>query len=88
MSIQSEFEELTEKLKQQRDEINLKLHLAGMEAKEELEKADSQWDKLNEKIVEIADDAKETGDDFIAGAKVIAEELSSAYERIKARLKD
>ncbi len=88
MDIQSEFEDLKAKLKQQRDEINVKLHLAGMEVKQEWEKADLQWDKLNDKITDIADEAKETGEDVIEGAKTIAEELTLAYERIKERLKD
>jgi len=38
MNIPSEFENLTDKLKQQRDEVNVQLHLATMEAKQDWNK--------------------------------------------------
>ena len=88
MSMQSELEEITDKLKQQRDEINLKMHLAGMEAKEEWGNAETKWDELKSKIDEIADDAKDTGEEFVKGAKTVSEELTLAYDRIISRLKD
>lgn len=88
MNIQEDFEELIEQLKQQRDEINLKIHLAGMEINDEWENAEKDWKELREKIIEITADAKETGDDFIHASKAVAEELSLTYDRIKERLKD
>lgn len=88
MSIQNELEKITDKIKQQRDEINLNMHLAGMEAKQEWDNAEDKWDDLKDKIDEIANDAKDTGDEFVKGAKTISEELSLAYERIITRLKD
>lgn len=88
MTIQEDFEKITEALKQQRDEINLKLHLAGMEVKDEWEYAEKDWEEFMEKATDIADEAKETGEEFINATKTIAEELSLAYDRIKERLKD
>jgi chromosome segregation ATPase len=88
MTISSEFDRLTEKLKQQRDEINVQLHLATMEAKEDWEQAEEKWESLKAKIADISDEAKETGEDFLQASKTIAEELSLAYDRIKTRLKD
>lgn len=88
MTIQKDFEKITEQLKQQRDEISLKIHLAGMEISDEWDNAEKDWKELKEKIVDITDDAKETGDEFINTSKAIAEELSLAYDRIKERLKD
>ena len=88
MTIQSDFENLTTDLKQQRDEIKLKIHLAGMEAKEEWDNAEKKWGVLKNKADDIADDAKETGEDFIRAAKTIAEEIAAAHKRIKKRLYD
>ena len=88
MSIKIEFDSLLEKLKAQRDEIMLKLHLASMEAKEEIEEADKHWEDLKIKAAEIADDSKETSDEYIAKAKIIGEELKEAYNRISKRLTD
>lgn len=86
MSIQKEFENLVEKLKAERDEIGLKLHLASMEAKEEYEEAENQWNQIKIKAAEIADDTIETSEEYIAKAKIIGDELKEAYSRIAKRL--
>ena len=88
MSTKIEFDNLLDKLKSERDEIMLKLHLASMEAKEEFEEAEKNWDKIKIKAAEIADDSKETSEEFIAKAKIIAEELKETYNRISKRLSD
>ena len=88
MSIKLEFDDLLDKLKTERDEIMLKLHLASMEAKEEIEEADKHWETLKGKAAEIADDSIETSDEFIAKAKIVGEELKEAYSRISKRLTD
>ncbi len=88
MTIHEDLEKLTGTLKQQRDEINLKLHLASMEVKDEWEYAEKDWEELMEKVTDITDEAKETGEEFIDATRTIAEELTLAYNRIKERLKD
>jgi hypothetical protein len=88
MSIKIEFDNLLEKLKSQRDEIMLKLHLASMEAKGEIEEADKHWEDLKIKAAEIADESKETSEEYIAKAKIVGEELKEAYSRISKRLTD
>ncbi|WP_031432489.1 hypothetical protein [Methylomarinum vadi] len=86
MSLQDDIQEMMESLKKQRDEIALKVHLASLEAKDEWEKAEKNWDKFSVKAGEIYDDAVETTEEMVDGAKVIGEELAQAYRRIKQRL--
>ena len=86
MSVKIEFDNLLEKLKSERDELKLKLHLASLDAKEEFEEAEKNWDALKIKASEIADDSKETSEEFIAKAKIVGEELKDAYNRISKRL--
>lgn len=88
MAIREDFENLLDKLQVERDEINLKLHLASMEAKQEFEEAEKQWHHLKIKAAEIADDSVETSEEFIAKAKIVGEELKYAYNRISKRLAD
>ncbi len=88
MSVQEDFGSLLDKLKAERDEINLKLHLASMEAKQEFEEAEKQWGQIKTKAAEIADDSVETSEEFIAKAKVIGEELKETYYRISKRLSE
>lgn len=85
--MKQEFEKLMAKLAAERDEINLKLHLASMEAKEEFSGAEEMWDQVKRKASDIADDSVETTDEFISAAKVVGEELTEAYQRIAQRIK-
>ena len=86
MEIREEFDKLMEKLKTERDEINLKVHLASMEAKEEFKQAEKMWGQVKQKASEIADDTIDTSEEYIAKAKTIGEELKEAYNRIADRL--
>lgn len=87
MDLLKDLENLSEKIKQQRDEITVQLNLAGKEAKDEWEKAEAKWTDLKHKAEEIKDDTKETTEELVSAAKVVAEELTGAYQRIIDRLK-
>jgi hypothetical protein len=86
MNMKMEFDKLVEKLKAERDEINLKMHLASMDAKEEFAKAEIKWDQVKNTASKITDDAVETSEEFIAKAKIVGEELKETYNRIANRL--
>ncbi len=86
MGLQEEFNRLVGKLKSERDEIKLKMHLASMDAKKEYEDAEKIWDQVKAKASDIADDAVETSEEFIAKSKIVGEELKETYNRISKRL--
>ena len=86
MPIREEFNKLIEKLKMERDEVNMKIHLASMDAKKEYEEAEKKWLEVKSKASQIADDAVETSEEFIAKVKVVGEELKGTYSRISSRL--
>ena len=86
MAIKEEFNNLLDKLKAERDEISLKLHLASMEVKQEFEDAEPQWNLLKSKSAEIVDESLEASEDVIAKAKIVGEELKETYQRIAKRL--
>lgn len=86
MNLVKEFDKLTETLKQQRDEIEVQIHLAGMDAKQEWQKAEKNWGQFVDALGEITDDTKETSAELIHRTKVIGDELKEAYKRISERL--
>ena len=86
MVIKEEFNNLIEKLKTQRDEINLKMHLASMNAKTEFEEAEKRWLQVKTKAADIADDAVVTSEEVIAKTRIVGEELKETYRRIAKRL--
>ena len=87
MEILKELEKLSDNIKHQRDELQVRMHLAGMEAKEEWEKAEEKWDEFKIKAEEIKDDTQETTEELVTATKIIGEEISQAYKRIVERLK-
>ena len=87
MNAKKEFNEITELLKQQRDEIELQIHLASMDAKQEWQKAEKSWGEFIDSLAIITDDTKETSSEIIHATKVIGDELKETYKRISDRLK-
>lgn len=88
MSMEDEIKKFSEILKQQRDEIKVKLHLGGMEAKEEMDSAEKVWESFLEKVDEIADETKETTFELISAAQNIGDELKESYENLVKHLKE
>ncbi len=86
MSMEDEIAKFSEFLKQQRDEINLKLHLGGMEAKDEMEKAEELWESFVEKADQVGDDAIETTMELVESAQGIGDDLKASYEKLVSRL--
>ena len=88
MNVNEEFDNLVEKLKTERDEIKVKMHLASMEAKEEFSEAEVKWQQVKVKMAEIADDAVDTSEEYIAKAKSVGDELKDTYSRIIKRFSE
>ena len=86
MSVKEEFDVLLAKLKIEREKLNLKMHLASMEVKEEFGEAEKKWVHVKQKAAEFADDTKEASEEIIDKAKIVGEELKEAYSRINDRL--
>jgi len=71
-------------LKQLRDELRLKAHLAKAEVKDEWEKAEAKWHQLRQELPRL-DDAKDDAIDTLTGsAKRLASEIRQVYMRIRS----
>lgn len=86
MNMKDDFSKFVDKLKTERDDLKLKIHLGSMEVREEFEEAEKKWHHLKAKASDIADDAIETSDEYILKAKGIGDELKEIYHRIAKRL--
>ena len=79
----SEFDDLIADLKQKRDELRLKIHLASKEAQDE-------WDELEEKMQEFSSRAEldKTGEGLGDAFAKLGEELELGYKRIRNAVKE
>ena len=74
---------LVETLKQQRDELKVKLHLAKAEAGDEWEKAEKKWEHLKAKTRLLGTEAGDASKDIGSAAKQLAKEIKHGYDRIR-----
>lgn len=81
-------EETWQRLKTQRDEIKVQIHLAQAELKDELEELEPKWQEAQQKFEELKQGSEEVATDVQNAVKVVVDELSTAYARIKRRLND
>ena len=80
-------DDLLESLRQQRDELRVQMHLAGVEAKQEWERLEKKWTRiLAEKSAEskpLREAVEESTKDVSAALEQVAEELKRGYQRIR-----
>jgi hypothetical protein len=87
MDDQAKRRQVLDKLRQERDEIRLKLHLGKAELKDEWEALEKKWEHLETRMAEAAEGARETSREVGATFGVLSEEIGQAYRRIRARLR-
>ena len=81
-----ELKTLTETLQQQRDEINIQLHLAKEEIKEEWEALEKSWEQFLTKVGTISKEADEARKDITTAAKELGHQIKEGYARIKSQI--
>ena len=86
----ADLDDLLEELKQKRDELRVRIHLASREVKEEWDELEKKMDHFAGQAKQFADDAglKETGSGVGEALGNLGHELKLGYERIRDALKD
>jgi vacuolar-type H+-ATPase subunit D/Vma8 len=79
----SEFEDLIGELKQKRDELRVKIHLASKEAQDE-------WQELEEKMQDFSSRAElgKTGEGLGEALGKLGHELKLGYQRVRDAIKE
>ena len=75
-----------EQLKQQRDELRVKLHLAKADAKDEWVKLERQWEEVKPKLEAARQEAGKTAGSVGSALNLAMEELKKGYERMRKLL--
>lgn len=82
----SSLDELITTLRQQRDEIGLKIHLAGAEAKQEWQSLRDRLDKLTADYEPAKRAAGESAGKVYESLKLVAEEIRDGFNRVRKSL--
>ncbi len=79
-------EELINRLKQQRDELSLQIHLGKAEAKEEWNRITARLDELLREYEPLKGALNETKDNVVKAMKSVSDELWAGFQRIRKSL--
>jgi biopolymer transport protein ExbB/TolQ len=75
-----------EHFKQQRDELQVQLHLAKADARDEWARLEKQWEETKPKLEAARDEAGRTAESVGAALGQAIDELKKGYERLRSLL--
>lgn len=75
-----------EQLKQQRDELQVQLHLAKADAKDEWARLENEWEETKAKLEAAKEEAGKTAESVGTALGLAIDELKKGYERLRSRL--
>ena len=84
----STLERLVKSLKQERDELKLKMHLASMDAKNEYERLSRKYDEMSEQIDPVKGAVEESAEGVFAALGLVADELKVGFQRVRKAIRD
>ena len=85
-TIEETIEKIIDEVKQERDELKVKLHLAKLDATDELGELESKLEKLEGKAKELGGATFEASQDVGAAAKLLGEEILNGFKSIGKHL--
>ncbi|MBL1432880.1 MAG: hypothetical protein COB94_005490 [Gammaproteobacteria bacterium] len=80
--IKKRINDMVNDLKQERDELRVKLQLAKMEAGDEWKKLEAKLVKLEAKAKELGSATADASQDVGAAAKLLGEEIRNGFKKI------
>jgi len=86
MSTKQNFNDMVEKLREQRDEINVKIHLANMEVRDEWEELEQMWGQLVDKTKRVGKEVEPAAEGVHAAISLLGEEIKEGYRKVKRAL--
>ncbi len=84
--LHDDMSKLIDEIKQERDEILLKVHLGKAEIRDEWEKVEEKWQNLKHKAEQVGHEAKEVSKDVAAATNLLGKEIKEGYQRIRKSL--
>jgi chromosome segregation ATPase len=84
----STLDRLVSEIKQQRDELRLKMHLAGMEAKDEYDRLSGRYDELSKQYEPVSEAVEDTAENLLSALSLAAGELKVGFQRVRKALSE
>jgi hypothetical protein len=78
-----ELHRITEALTRRRDELQVKLHLAKADARDEWDKMEKKWEHLKGRLSALQETAGDVSEDIGHAVKQLVSEIEEGYERLR-----
>ena len=76
------FDGLVERLKQERDELAVRLHLGKAELRDEWDRLEPKFEEMKARAASLGDESDEVVEDIKAAFALAADEIRKGYRRI------
>lgn len=86
MDTKKSLNEMINKLSQQRDELNVKIHLANMGVRDEWEVLEKKWGHLVDKSNQVGKELEPAAEGVHAALSLLGEEIKAGYLKVKRAL--
>jgi hypothetical protein len=86
--IRERLDEVINKLKQERDEIRLQIHLANMEGKDEYDRISRKVDQLTDQYDPVKDAVEDTAENIYSALGLVADELKFGFKRVRKAISE
>lgn len=86
MDYKNELGKLMDYLKQERDEIQVKMHLGQKELQDEMAGFEQKWEDFRQRGENALNAADESSDDVAEALKLLGEELKAGFEKVRKAL--
>jgi len=81
-----QLQKIADDLKRQRDELQVKLHLAKADARDEWAKLETRWEEVKGKMETVRQEASHTTESVASGLSLVLDELKKGYDNIRKTL--
>ncbi|WP_342346740.1 hypothetical protein [uncultured Nitrospira sp.] len=81
-----QLQKIADDLKRQRDELQVKLHLAKADARDEWAKLETRWEDVKTKMEAVRKEASQTTGAVSTGLGLVLDELKKGYDNIRKTL--
>ena len=86
MTTKSDFAKMAEILRKERDELGVKVHLAGMEVRDEWQELEEKWEQFSSNSKNFYKEVEPALSNIQAALSLLGEELKAGYQKIRDTL--
>ncbi len=86
MTLQERMERELEDLRATRDELRVRLHLGKLDAKEQWEQVEKQWQHVESKLKLARETGREVAEDIGEATSLVVEEMKAGYSKLRKLL--